>query len=112
MIYKWRGISLGVIFSRGGIFTGDNFLAGKILGGNFHREELDKKSGTSKNKKENYNPAHKMVEKFRKSWVLSICLIELVTLLTNSILAHSFTPGRLPRSFIIVCLIAPKYFCH
>ena len=40
-----------------------------------------------------------MVEKFRKSWVLSICLIELVTLLTNSILAHSFTPGRLSRSF-------------
>ena len=42
----------------GVIFTGANFLrAGEILGGIFH-----------------YNLAHKMVEKFGKSWVLSICL--------------------------------------
>ena len=38
--------------------------------------------------------------------------VELVTLLTNGIVAHSFTCGRSPRSFIIVCLIATKYFCH
>ena len=33
---------------------------------------FDKKSGTSKKKEENCNPAHKMVEKFGKSWVLLI----------------------------------------
>ena len=46
-----EGISLGVIF------PGGNFLGEKILRGNFH-----------------YNSAHKMVETFGKSWVLSICL--------------------------------------
>ena len=38
---------------------------------------FDKKSGTSKKKEENCNPAHKMVEKFGKSWVLLICLSRL-----------------------------------
>ena len=84
-----EGISLGVIF------PGANFLGGKTLGGNFH-----------------YNPAHKMVEKFGKSSVLSICLSRIVTLLTNGIVVHSFTCGRSRRSFIIVCLIVTKYFCH
>ena len=41
-----EGILLGVIF------PGDNFLGGKIPGGNLH-----------------YNSAHKLVEKFGKSWV-------------------------------------------
>ena len=34
----------------------------------------------AKNKK-NHNPAHKMVEKFGKSWVLLICQVDLITLL-------------------------------
>ena len=35
-----------------------------------------------------------MVEKFGKSWVLLICQVVLVTLLTNGILAHSVACER------------------
>ena len=52
-----------------------------------------------------------MVEKFGKFWVLLICQVDLVTLLTDSIVA-SFTRERLPGSTLIICLIATKYFYH
>ena len=37
-----------------------------------------------------------MVEKFGKSWVLLICQVDLVTLLTDGIVVHSLTRKRLP----------------
>ena len=51
-----------------------------------------------------------MVKKFGKSWVLLICQIELVTLLTDGILAHLFAPERLSDSTLIICLVAAKFF--
>ena len=51
-----------------------------------------------------------MVEKFGKSWVLLIFQVDLVTLLTENIVAHSFTRERLRGSALILCLIATKYF--
>ena len=51
-----------------------------------------------------------MVKKFGKSWVLLICQVDLVTLMTDGIVAHSFTRGRLPGSALTICLIATKYF--
>ena len=60
-------------------------------------------------KKQNYNPALKMVQKSGKSWVLLICQIHLVTLLTDGIIAHSFTCERLPGSTLSICPIATKY---
>ena len=56
MIYKWGGDFIGGNFSRGQFSWGENSGGGERGGGNFH-----------------YNPAYKMVEKFGKSWVLSIC---------------------------------------
>ena len=56
MIYKWVGDFLGGHFPGRNLHRGQ-FSWGKNSGGNFP-----------------YNPAHKMVEKFGKSWVLSICL--------------------------------------
>ena len=53
-----------------------------------------------------------MVEKFEKSRVLLICQIDLVTLLTDAIVAHSFTREKLPGSTLIICLIATTYFYH
>ena len=53
-----------------------------------------------------------MVEKFGKSWVLLIYQVDLVTLLTDGIVAHSFTRERLIGSTLIICLIATKYFYH
>ena len=52
-----------------------------------------------------------MVEKFGKFWVLLICQVDLVTLLTDSIVA-SFTRERLPGSTLIICLIVTKYFYY
>ena len=52
-----------------------------------------------------------MVEEFGKSWVLLVCQVILVTLLTDGIAAHSFTRERLSGSTLISCLIATKYFC-
>ena len=63
-------------------------------------------------KEENFNPAQKMVEKFEKSWIFLNCQVNLVTLLTHSIVAHSFTRERLQRSALIICLIVTKYFYH
>ena len=60
-------------------------------------------------KKENYNFAHKIVEKSGKSWVLLISLMHLVTVLTDGIVGHSFICKRLPRSILIIYLIATKY---
>ena len=61
--FAWGEISQGAIFSVekvwGVTFTGGSLIGIRVL---------------PKNKKENYNPAHEMVEKFRKSLVLSICL--------------------------------------
>ena len=59
MIYKWGGDFIGGNFHWGEFSQGPIFLGGGggILGGNFH-----------------YNFALKMVEKFGKSWVLSIYL--------------------------------------
>ena len=51
-----------------------------------------------------------MVKKFGKSWVLLICQVELVTLLTDGILAHLFTPERLSDSTLIICLVAANFF--
>ena len=51
-----------------------------------------------------------MVEKFGQSWDLLICQVELVTLLTDGIVAHSFTHERLPGSTLSICLSATKYF--
>ena len=51
-----------------------------------------------------------MVEKFEKSWILLICQVDLVTLITNGIVACPFTCERLPGSTLIICLIATKYF--
>ena len=53
-----------------------------------------------------------MVEKFGKSCVLLISQVDLVTFLINGLVAHSFTCERLPRSTLIICLIATKYFYH
>ena len=57
MIYKWGGDPIGGNFPRGQFSWGNNSGGGEGAGGNFH-----------------YNPAYKMVEKFGKSWVLSICV--------------------------------------
>ena len=62
------------------------------------------KSGTSK--KENNNLADEMVEKFGKSWDSLICQVDLVILLTDGIVAHSFTCKRFPDSILIICRIA------
>ena len=43
-----------------------------------------------------------MVEKFGQSWDLLICQVELVTLLTDGIVAHSFTNERFPGSTLII----------
>ena len=56
-----------------------------------------------------------MVEKFGKSWVLLICQFDLVTVLTDGVVAHSFKCGGLSgtaASTLIVCLIAINYFYH
>ena len=61
-------------------------------------------------KKQNYNAAHKMVEMSGKSWFLLICQIHLVTLLlTDGIVAHSFTCESFPGSTLSICLIQTKY---
>ena len=70
---------------------------------------FDKKSGTSK-KIAKFNHAHKMLETFGKSWVLLICRVDVVTLLTDGTVAHSFTRERLPGSISVICLLATKYF--
>ena len=63
-------------------------------------------------KKQNYNAAYKMAEKSGKSWFLLICQIHLVTwLLTDVIVAHSFTYESFPGSTLSICLIATKYIC-
>ena len=51
-----------------------------------------------------------MEVKFGKSWILSICQVDLVTLLTNGIVAHSFTRKILPGSTLTICILATKYF--
>ena len=53
-----------------------------------------------------------MVEKFGKSWILLICQVDFVTLLTDGIVAHSFTGERLSGSILIICAIATKNFYH
>ena len=53
-----------------------------------------------------------MDERFGKSWVLLICQVHLSTLLTDGIVAHSFTHERLLGNTLIICLIATKYFYH
>ena len=60
---------------------------------------------------ENYNPAHKMVEKFGKSFVLLIYLSRL-SHVNDGIGAHRFARRRLPCSTLIICLIPTKCFCH
>ena len=50
-----------------------------------------------------------MIEKFE---ILLICQIKMVKLLTDGIVAHSFTRERLQGSTLIICLIATKYFYH
>ena len=69
-----EGISLGVIFSRGEFSQGAIFSGEKFWGVIFTAGSLIRNCVLAKNKKENYNLAHKVVEKFGKSWVLSICL--------------------------------------
>ena len=73
---------------------------------------FDKKLGTRKKIRKLYNPAHKMVETFGQAWVLLICQVDLTALLTDGIVAHSFTCERLPGSTLIICLVATKYFYH
>ena len=53
-----------------------------------------------------------MVKKIGKSWILLICQVDLVKLLTDGIIAHSFTRDRLSGSTLIICLIATKCFYH
>ena len=51
----------------------------------------------------------------RKVWKildLWICQVDLVTLLTNGIVALSFTRERFPGSTLSICLKATKYFYH
>ena len=64
-----------------------------------------------KKEKENFNPAQKIWKSW-KSWILLICQVNLITLLTDGIVAHSFTRERLPAGTLIICLIATKYFYH
>ena len=45
-----------------------------------------------------------MVEQFGKSWVLLVYQVDLVTLLTDGVVAHSFTRERLPGSTLIIFL--------
>ena len=49
---------------------------------------------------------------FGKSWVLLFCQVAFVKLVTDGIVAHSFTRERLPGSTLFICLIATKYFYH
>ena len=49
---------------------------------------------------------------FKRSWALLIGQVDLVTLLTNDIVAQSFTRGKLSGSTLIICLLATKYFFH
>ena len=51
-----------------------------------------------------------MVETFGKSLVLLICQVDLVTVLSDGIVAHSFTRERLLGSTLIISLIATKFF--
>ena len=51
-----------------------------------------------------------MVEKFGKSWIFKICQVDLVKLLIDGIVAHSFTRERLPGSTLIIYPIATNYF--
>ena len=53
-----------------------------------------------------------MVEKFEKSWVLLICQVDLVTLLTDGIVAHPCAHERLLGSTLLMCLIVTNYFYH
>ena len=112
MIYKWGGDFIEGNFPKGGIFTKGIFLRGNSMGVIFTGGNLIRIWVLAKSKKENYDPAHKMVEKFGKSRVYQFVLVELVPLLINGIVAHSFTCGRSPCSFIIVSVIATKYFCQ
>ena len=57
MVYKWGQDFIGGNFPRRKFSEGAIFLGEKFWGCNF-----------------NYNPAHKMEEKFEKSWFLSMCL--------------------------------------
>ena len=52
------------------------------------------------------HPAHKMVEKFGKSWIL---LIVKSAWSFDGIVAGSFTRERLTGNTLIICLIASKY---
>ena len=53
-----------------------------------------------------------MAGKFGKSWFLLACQNDLVTLLTNDIVAHSFTRERFPGFTLIFYLISTKYLHH
>ena len=56
-----------------------------------------------------------MVETFGKSWVLLFCQFDLVTVLTDGVVAHSFKREGLSgtvASTLIICLIAVNYFYH
>ena len=69
MIYKWGGDFIEGNFPKGGIFTKGNFLRGNSMGVIFTGGNLIRIWVLAKSKKENYDPAHKMVEKFGKSRV-------------------------------------------
>ena len=75
MLYKWGEDFIGDNFPKGGgeEFSQGTIFPGKILGVIFTGEILIRNQVLAK-KKENYNLAHKMVEKLGKSWVLSVCV--------------------------------------